>query len=551
MSRFAENFLSPDQPPMTRAGYAVVKFSVRGWIAVGAVLLLVMLPSLLLPLGPDQALFFVSGQKILQGAVHYRDIVDVKPPLIYHMYALAITLFTGHAIAIRIFDLLLQALTCRVMIGLVRRVSSNDLIAALAALCYLLLYYAQDFASQAQPESFVGLGGLLIARMILFGESRRRFPGIGAICGALFLFKFTFGMMLPIAILAGWMLRAGSLRNTVKDAVMMIGGFIAVASLLPIYLTAFGAWHDFMLVNRFISGYSRISLASPAQWFRNLLEHPALHLCDHYSIVFLLALAVGVGLSLRRPGERDITRESLLRFCVIAFVLLFGTIVIEGKYAFYHFDRLYPFGAILTAFGLAAIPRLFRNHGAERVRGPVMFAIAIPALLLFTPIPRYAVNCAGIAWQMWRYDGFPENMAADDYSGGVTGWQARETGLLIRMWIEQGHTGKVFVASSTAGTIYQQAGVVPEFNINHFAFVTAPFAPREWKDSTRAYILREQPRYIVAETSDRLPDVTGSNASSLETLRALPGVDSLLRARYDSLRSGDTTFIVFKQRGDQ
>ncbi|MEP7217707.1 MAG: hypothetical protein ABI876_02260, partial [Bacteroidota bacterium] len=329
----------------------------------------------------------------------------------------------------------------------------------------------------------------------------------------------------------------------------MSAGCIAVASLLPIYLTVGGAWHGFLLVNQFISGYSRISLASPAQWFRNLLEHPALHLADNYSILFLTASAVGAGLSLRRSGEREITGESLLRFCVIAVVLLFGTIVIEGKYAFYHFDRLYPFGAILTAFGLAAIARLVGKGRKNSFRGLVMMAAVLPALLLFTPLPRYAVNCAGNAWKMWRYDGVVSPMDSRDNSEDVAGTEAREMGMYLGAMIHKRGGGTLFVASSTAGIIYHEAGVVPEFSINHFAFVTAPFAPREWKDSTRAYILREQPMFIVAETTDRLPDITGSNASSLETLRALPGIDSLLRARYDTSSSIQSTqFTLFKQR---
>jgi hypothetical protein len=542
MNPFARIFFLPDRPS---------EFSRTGWIIVGAALLLVMLPSLLLPLGPDQSLFFVSGQKILQGAIHYRDIVDVKPPLIYHVYALAIALFGRHDFAIRIFDLLLQGVTCWVMIRLIRRVSSSrDPLAALAAFCYLLLYYAQDFASQAQPESFVGLGGLLIAQMIFFGESRRRFLGIGAICGTLFLFKFTFGMMLPIAVLAEWMLRAGSWRSTIKSAMMMGIGCIAVASLLPIYLTAGGAWHGFLLVNQFISGYSRISLASPAQWFRNLLEHPALHLADNYSILFLIASAVGAGLSLRRSGDREITGESLLRFCVIAFVLLFGTIVIEGKYAFYHFDRLYPFGAILTAFGLAAIARLLGKERKKTFRRMVMMAAVLPTILLFTPLPRYAVTCVVNPWKMWQYHGRVSPIFSRDNSEDVAGTEAREIGIYMGIMIHKRGGGTLFVASSTAGIIYHEANEVPEFSINHFAFVTAPFAPQEWKDSTRAYILREQPRFIVAETTDRLPDITGSNASSLETLRALPGVDSLLRARYDSLSLHSSQFAAFEWRYD-
>src|SRR5688500_15649015 len=73
---------------------------------------LLLVPNLGFPLGPDGSIFFVSAQKIVAGAAHYRDIVDVKPPLIYHIYATAILLFGNAEWSIRLLDLFLQIATC-------------------------------------------------------------------------------------------------------------------------------------------------------------------------------------------------------------------------------------------------------------------------------------------------------------------------------------------------------------------------------------------------------------------------------------------------------
>ena len=134
-----------------------------------------------------EALFFVSGQKILHGALHYRDIVDVKPPLIYYLYAAAIALFGDGWISIRIFDLLVQGGTCWLMAALVRRSTRNDLMAAAAPVIYLLLYFGQSYPSAAQAEGYTGLLGLGVAWQMLHGTGRLRNVVVGALCGALFL----------------------------------------------------------------------------------------------------------------------------------------------------------------------------------------------------------------------------------------------------------------------------------------------------------------------------------------------------------------------------
>ncbi|MCE2504047.1 MAG: hypothetical protein J4G05_08325, partial [Chlorobi bacterium] len=52
----------------------VTSLTTRQWVLLASLAFLLLLPMLLLPLGPDNGLFFVAGEKIAhQGAVHYRD----------------------------------------------------------------------------------------------------------------------------------------------------------------------------------------------------------------------------------------------------------------------------------------------------------------------------------------------------------------------------------------------------------------------------------------------------------------------------------------------
>jgi hypothetical protein len=56
-------------------------------LALAAMLLAVRLPSLVQPMGADQALYAYVGDRILGGGLPYRDAWDQKPPAIHFLYA--------------------------------------------------------------------------------------------------------------------------------------------------------------------------------------------------------------------------------------------------------------------------------------------------------------------------------------------------------------------------------------------------------------------------------------------------------------------------------
>jgi hypothetical protein len=100
--------------------------------------------------------------------------------------------------------------------------------------------------------------------------------------------------------------------------------------------------------------------------------------------------------------------------------------------------------------------------------------------------------------------------------------------------------------SSQGGLIYFYVGLIPDFKIYHCTFVISAFAPEEWRDSTREYLLNVRPRFIALDRSDSLPGITGSNRTSSITIRALRGIDSLLRTDY-TLALETPSFDVFKR----
>src|SRR5438128_4209171 len=61
--------------------------STRLFLALVGALLIVRLPSLVQPMGPDQGIYAYVGERIRHGELAYRDAWDQKPPGIHYVYA--------------------------------------------------------------------------------------------------------------------------------------------------------------------------------------------------------------------------------------------------------------------------------------------------------------------------------------------------------------------------------------------------------------------------------------------------------------------------------
>src|SRR4051794_41930934 len=61
--------------------------STRLFLTLAGALLVLRLPSLAQPMGPDQGLYAYVGDRILHGELAYRDAWDQKPPGIHYVYA--------------------------------------------------------------------------------------------------------------------------------------------------------------------------------------------------------------------------------------------------------------------------------------------------------------------------------------------------------------------------------------------------------------------------------------------------------------------------------
>ena len=67
-------------------------------LAMAAALVLVRLPSIVQPMGADQALYAYVGERIRAGGLPYRDAWDQKPPAVHFLYAGMRSLWSSDAV---------------------------------------------------------------------------------------------------------------------------------------------------------------------------------------------------------------------------------------------------------------------------------------------------------------------------------------------------------------------------------------------------------------------------------------------------------------------
>jgi hypothetical protein len=226
------------------------------WTALAGALVVVRLPSLVQPMGADQALYAYVGQRLLAGDVPYRDAWDQKPPAIHFVYALMRALWP-HDSAVAAADLLAAAAVAgmlflvgkvidersvtRVTAGSHRLAGSlGNPIGIASALVFLLLSNPSftrvaGVRLRSQCETFIALA--VTGAFLLLTRENARTVAAGALLGFAFALKYNAIVYAGGAILVLWLWDRWSSANVARLA----AGFAVVPAVVLAYFAAAGA----------------------------------------------------------------------------------------------------------------------------------------------------------------------------------------------------------------------------------------------------------------------------------------------------------------------
>jgi hypothetical protein len=185
--------------------------STRLLLALVGALLLVRLPSLVQPMGPDQGLYAYVGERIRHGELAYRDAWDQKPPGIHYIYA-ALRAVSPRDLAVPAADLAAAALIAALLWRLGSALGGR-LTGGISAALFLLLSDPSlarygGVRVRAQCETFIALAVTASLTLVLSGSrgstgSRAaRLLGAGLMMGAAFALKYNAGLYVLVVLLA-------------------------------------------------------------------------------------------------------------------------------------------------------------------------------------------------------------------------------------------------------------------------------------------------------------------------------------------------------------
>jgi 4-amino-4-deoxy-L-arabinose transferase-like glycosyltransferase len=300
------------------------------------------------PFERDEGSYAYIGQEILRGAVPYKDVIEIKPPAIYYLYAAAMTVFGETAEGIRIFTALYSLLTVYAVFLVTCQIAGQK-----AGLISSVLYGVFSSApllqgSSSNAEVFLALPWVLgiyfILRAMVNGERRYLFL-CGVSCGAAMLVKT---VAIPLVLLAA--LGAASLprpdqtiREKALDLAMLVFGAAILALTTVAYFFLNGTLDDFLYWNvTFALRYLSTKVGGPPFLWTSIVLVPEL------LPLVLAAIPTFFRLLFKVRGRRE---------CIVALTLpaaLIG-VILPGKNFPHYFIQLVPPLAILAGIEIARL----------------------------------------------------------------------------------------------------------------------------------------------------------------------------------------------------
>jgi hypothetical protein len=252
--------------------------STRLLLALVAALLLLRLPSLVQPMGPDQGLYAYVGDRILHGELAYRDAWDQKPPGIHYIYA-GLRAVSHRDLIVPAADLAAAALVAALLWRLGSSIA-GPLAGGLSAVFFLLLSDPSlarygGVRVRAQGETFISIAVAAAVTLLARGAGGAGAVVLaGALIGASFAIKYNAGLY-AVVLLAALAIHG---RLTIRTLLLLaLGGLVVPLTLFFVFWRG-GALNDlYQATIAYNVQYSGETYKGPVDMLRYLAVFPVEH----------------------------------------------------------------------------------------------------------------------------------------------------------------------------------------------------------------------------------------------------------------------------------
>ena len=326
----------------------------------------------------DSGVFLYTGWRFLSGGIPYRDVWDHKPPLIYFVDALGLSLTPDSMWGVWLLQSIFIFLTFYLIYKILDR--EFGILAALAGSIVLasglLTVLEQGNVTEEYALVFQALCFWLFIR-----AQKNNFPirasfWIGLCAGLAFNFKqTTIGVWIAYALIV-FAVRVSQRKSPLLDFVSLLAGWLIPSMIFVLYFASQNAlmdyWEQAFLYNfTYIGKHEGIRRLIPV-FFKGFL------LLSQGAVLYLAAFGWLAGLGYVWVN-RKAALHPLILIALVSLPIEVILITISGRSIIHYYLTLLPVLAILTGVLIYATPRLL-----EKIPNPSFQKVNrwIPAVLL-------------------------------------------------------------------------------------------------------------------------------------------------------------------------
>ena len=308
----------------------------------------------------DSGVFLYMGWRFLSGDLPYRDIWDHKPPLIYFVDALGLSLTPDSLWGVWLFQFIIIFLTFFLIYKVLDR--EFGIAAALAGSITLasglLTVLEQGNVTEEYALVFQALGLWLFLK-----AHKKNYPvqasfWIGLIGGLAFNFKqTTIGVWIAYTLIL-FAVRIFQRKSPFLDLLCLLGGWLIPSIIFVIYFASHNAlvdyWEQAFLYNfTYIGKHEGLRRLVPV-FFKGFL------LLSQGGVLYLAALGWLAGLGYLWVN-RKARLHPLVLVALVSLPIEVILITISGRSIIHYYLTLLPVIAILTGVLIYAVPRLLEK----------------------------------------------------------------------------------------------------------------------------------------------------------------------------------------------
>jgi len=516
---------------------------IRAWLrryrlVCGAFSLVILLglPTLIVPLYTDQAVFALNARAILDGRFPYRDVWDVKSPGIYFAYALAFLSLGQHMVSVRILDLANTALAMGAIYLLGRRLFSKRA-GVIAGCLYGVTYLTRaGFDGLGQTESFLALP-VVIAVLIYRPEGRRRNLFLsGLLLGVAFSIKPSavfYAAALPAV--EAMFAKERRLGLATKRLSIAGAGFLLMPAVFAVYLAAGGALGDFIDIQRLhVAPYASLHWSPPGESY---IRFGARVTHEYLTDNLFLAVPAVAALFVALAGQRR--RETAL-VATLAVASLLG-VWSQGKFFPYHWlAMVFPL-SLLAGF---AIDQVVSFYGARSgvLQRWAAYGLAGASLVLLTP------SLLSNPYEQYRHFlGYATGKVTQADNEGQWGPFLRLDREVLDYIRANGGGDPSFFIWGNWPVVYWWADQPLTTRFVYDTALSADWSPATWRDELVADLAEKRPHFIAVSAGDPQPWLRGNSKDAAELISDYPGLAELLATSYEGKWANDL-FRIYERK---